>query len=115
MPPAALLLMRGPTLAAKSKGKIPMNKVLSARFANTPVLAAEGWADWFSENLAAASIELEGVRQREQIKAPAMMDSFWPEAGSWLSMLRPYNVTGGTLTIPVKGVKVGRASCREGA
>lgn len=81
-----------------------MNKVLSARFANTPVLAAEGWADWFSENLAAASIELEGVRQREQIEAPAMMDSFWPEAGSWLSMLRPYNVTGGTLTIPVKGV-----------
>src|SRR5690625_8005767 len=81
-----------------------MNIVLVCSFADTPVLASECWAYWFSENLAAASIELDVVRQREQIEAPAMMDSFWPEAGSWLSMLRPYNVTGGTLTIPVKGV-----------
>src|SRR5690625_6035982 len=99
MPPAAHPLTRGPTLAAKSKGKIPMNKVLSARFANTPVLAAEGWADWFSENLAAESIELEGVRQREQIEAPAMMDSFWTEAGSWLTLIHPFIITGLILTI----------------
>jgi signal peptide peptidase SppA len=31
-------------------------------------------------------------------------ENFWPEADSWLSRLRPYNVKDGVLIIPVKGV-----------
>jgi signal peptide peptidase SppA len=31
-------------------------------------------------------------------------DRFWPDAGSYLSDFRPYNVKDGVLTIPVKGV-----------
>lgn len=31
-------------------------------------------------------------------------DDFWPEPGSWRAAYRPYNVKGGVLIIPVKGV-----------
>lgn len=82
-----------------------MNNLLASRFANTPVLAADGMAEWFSECLAQASAELSSIRDREAAEGETMSsDSFWPEADSWRAYFRPYNVENGTLSIPIKGI-----------
>lgn len=81
-----------------------MSKILAARFANTPVLAADTHAEWFGQCLSAASAELAEIRIQEQASPPAMQDDFWPEQGSWMAAIRPYKVVNGTLVIPVKGV-----------
>lgn len=81
-----------------------MSNVLATRFANTPVLAAEGQAEWFNECLSAASVEMGRITEREQAGELITVDGFWPEEGSWLSMFRPYRVDNGTLTIPIRGV-----------
>lgn len=81
-----------------------MSKLLAARFANVPVLAAEGRAEWFGECLTGASSELTNIRAQEQIQAPVMQDDFWYAEDSYYSQFRPYKVDNGTLTIPIKGV-----------
>lgn len=81
-----------------------MNKLLAARFASVPVLAADDRAEWFSECLHQASAEMAGIRDRELMEAPVMQDDFWPEQDSWLTMFRPYKVENGTLSIPIRGV-----------
>lgn len=81
-----------------------MSKLLAARFANMPVLAEGGQANWFEQCLVAATADLEKIRVREQAETPVMQDDFWPEEGEWLSHYRPYSVRDGTLSIPVRGV-----------
>lgn len=81
-----------------------MSKLLAARFANVPVLAAEGRAEWFGECLTGASTELSNIRTQENIQAAVMQDDFWYAADSWYAQFRPYKVENGTLSIPIKGV-----------
>lgn len=81
-----------------------MNKLLAARFASVPVLAADDRAEWFSECLHQASVEMANIRDRELMEAPVMQDDFWPEQDSWWAMFRPYKVENGTLSIPIRGV-----------
>lgn len=81
-----------------------MSKLLAARFANMPVLAEGGQANWFEQCLVAATADLEKIRVREQAETPVMQDDFWPEEDSWLTHYRPYSVQNGTLSIQVRGV-----------
>lgn len=81
-----------------------MSKLLASRFANAPVLVSSDRADWLSDCISAASMEMEKVDARISAEPVVMQDDFWPASDSWLCRFRPYNVVGGTLIIPVKGV-----------
>ncbi len=81
-----------------------MSKLLASRFANAPVLVSSDRADWLSDCLAATSTQLEKMDHRMSAEPVVMQDDFWPSSDSWMSRFRPYEVVGGTLRIPVKGV-----------
>lgn len=81
-----------------------MNNLLAARFSDVPVMVSPDRATWAGECLAAVTATMASVQARASAEPVAMMDSFWPEEGSWLSTFRPYSVSQGTLQIPVKGL-----------
>ena len=74
---------------------------LLAQFANQDILIAEQSAEFFTACLNAVYASAD-LKKAEEMSASA--DDFWPEEGSWLSYYRPYKVSNGVLSIPVKGV-----------
>lgn len=83
-----------------------MLNFLAARFADTPVMISADKAAWLEQSLSAVATGVEQVSARMASEPVAYMaqDDFWPAADSWLSLYRPYQVVGGTLMIPVKGM-----------
>lgn len=81
-----------------------MSNLLAARFADVPVMVSLDRATWLGDCLAAVSAELGPIQTRLSTEPARMQDDFWPEEGSWLSAYRPYQVSNGTLLIPVRGM-----------
>ena len=77
-----------------------MNPFL-ARIRNEPCLVAPCSAQWFQSCLAEASETMEAMKER--FAGAPLAEGFWFDAGHPMSEFRPYNVSGGVLTIPVRG------------
>lgn len=77
-----------------------MNPIL-ARFQDEPALVNPESQAWFEACVNHAAVALGEIEAKGVDLAGS---NFWPEAGSWMSNYRPYQVTKGVLMIPVKGV-----------
>jgi signal peptide peptidase SppA len=76
-----------------------VNPIL-ARFQDEPALLEPGSQAWFESCVSHAADTLAEIEKRPEVAH----SNFWPEAGSWMSLYRPYNVSKGVLMVPVKGV-----------
>ena len=83
-----------------------MSNTLISRFTDTPVMVAPHMAQWLGHCLADGAKAHEELLARQAVQAAVMQDDFWPAPDSWMASYRPYQVKGGTLSIPVKGVLV---------
>ena len=83
-----------------------MSNIWATRIANQPVMVVGHGADWLKQHIDGAAVASATLDTRLRAEAPVMQDNFWPTADSWLSFYRPYNVQGGTLFVPVKGMLV---------
>lgn len=83
-----------------------MSNIWATRIANQPVMVGRADADWLKQHIEGAAVASAQLDTRMNTEAPVMQDGFWPSADSWLSYFRPYNVVGGTLFVPVKGMLV---------
>lgn len=83
------------------------NNPLAARFAShTPMLIGAEKSDWLTQAMPKLSAEMSRIEEMTASKPIEYMahDDFWPSAENWMSQFRPYKVSGGTLSIPVKGM-----------
>lgn len=88
------------------------NNPILARFDLVPSLISAERQSLFEacvEHAAAAQLIIE-----RDDRPVALQDDFWPEAGSWLSFYRPYNVVNGILQIPVQGVLLNNYPWQDG-
>ncbi len=100
---------------AISLGANEMNtNTLLARFDNNEVLISDNQEAVLAANLNHAFEVMERISAAEQA-AIKMRDSFWPDPDSWLATYRPYNVSEGILTIPVKGILLNDYPWQDGA
>ena len=77
-----------------------MNPIL-ARFADEPSFVAPTRSAWFTNCLECAVTAMESYR--ETIAGAILAEGFWPHPDSPMASIRPYQVSGGVLTIPVRG------------
>lgn len=93
---------------------LPTNSAstMLARMAREPLLIAPG-----SENILTTSIsEMQAHEDfgRAHMET-AQTDEFWDDDDEFMAWLRPYNVRGGTLVIPVHGVLIHKMSFKFGS
>jgi signal peptide peptidase SppA len=74
-----------------------MKNQLLSRFASGPALVSPRFGDRVLASLV-------GIQTEQAQAAASAQSDFWPSAGSFMSMLRPYKVQNGMLMIPVKGI-----------
>lgn len=74
-----------------------------ARFAGKPAFIAEKEEAWFISCLAKVAEQSEKFDAAAS-KYDAGNSDFWSDDDSWLAQFRPYNVSNGILTVPVRGV-----------
>lgn len=83
-----------------------MSNIWATRVANQPVMVGIAGADWLQQHLEGAALASAQLDTRLSADTPVMQDDFWPSKDSWLSYFRPYNVSQGTLYVPIKGMLV---------
>lgn len=83
-----------------------MSNIWATRISHQPVMVSGEGPEWLQQHLNGAAVASAQLDQRLAGDEPVMQDDFWPSSDSWLSAYRPYNVQGGTLFIPIKGMLV---------
>lgn len=91
-------------MPTKIEGSVMLTKMIQQ-----PLLLQIGSEELFTQYV----LELQASPKFEQAQATTAemkSDEFWDDEDDWVSMLRPYDVQGGVLTIPVKGVLMDKMS-----
>lgn len=83
-----------------------MSRFLASRFSSGPALIDPSMTAWANNIIDSIDAKIESSEfAKDFISNPSMASGdFWGEEGSFMSMLRPYKVENGTLSIPVKGL-----------
>lgn len=88
--------------------------VLMARLVKEPMLLQPGSEDLFA-SCVMEMLSHEKYPEAMQVSESMLADDFWDDDDEFMAWLRPYNVQGGTLIIPIKGVLMNKLSIKFGS
>lgn len=88
-----------------------INGMLMARLTQQPLLLAPNSEDLFTQSI----LGMQQDPRFDEAMAVQMNDEFWDDDDEFISSLRPYNVDGGVLTIPVHGVLLNKFPYKFGS
>lgn len=101
---------------AKTKTKISetTNSPLMAKLTTGPLLIDPNCEELFVHSILGMETHAHYADAMTVHDAYGLSDDFWDDEDEFISWLRPYNVSGGVLTIPVYGVLINKLSIKFG-